>query len=307
MKYSRVNVVKNELFGDSYRSNVDRPGQHYTLLRENGSQIYILKSQGFIFFGTANILFNKIKNRVINPRLSAIHYMVLSFRLVNGLDSSIVQSFSKLKQLAIAQKITIVFTDLSPSIQHQFEKADFLMQKDDNFKLFSELDHGVEWCENRILIDEDASTLNGNETLHKQLKQLFADPDHIDVFAQHLEIKKITKNDYLMRQGDQTKDIYFIESGQVTILLQLDDNKTVRLKTMGPGAIVAEIGLYLGVPRSATVVADQPSILYRLTVESLEKLSSQNPKIASAFHKSMACMPAERLTDTNKMVEALFN
>ena len=56
VNYSRINVVRNTLTGISYRSNVDRSPRKQQLLAQRGEQIYILKLQGFLFFGTVNVL-----------------------------------------------------------------------------------------------------------------------------------------------------------------------------------------------------------------------------------------------------------
>ena len=54
IKYSKVEVIKYELSGKTYSSNVGRSDQMKKILEENGDKIFILPLQGFVFFGTAN-------------------------------------------------------------------------------------------------------------------------------------------------------------------------------------------------------------------------------------------------------------
>jgi len=57
VRYSRVSVVRHTLSGVNCHSSVDRsPGERH-LLAQKGESLYILELHGFIFFGTANNLF----------------------------------------------------------------------------------------------------------------------------------------------------------------------------------------------------------------------------------------------------------
>jgi MFS superfamily sulfate permease-like transporter len=55
----------------------------------------ILQLQGYSFFGTANSLYEKIKQLTAQPE-KAIKFVVLDMMLVQGIDSSAVKSFEKL-------------------------------------------------------------------------------------------------------------------------------------------------------------------------------------------------------------------
>ena len=69
----------------------------------------------------------------------------------------------------------------------------------------------------------------------------------------------------------QIGDIYFVQDGQVTVMLEQEEGPPVRLETMG-GGVLGEIGFYLGYERTASVVVDVPSRIYRLSGESLQGL-----------------------------------
>lgn len=148
VNYSRIDVVKHALSGASHPSNVDRPRRHRRLLRQEGDQTFILELQGFLFFGTANNLFQRVRQRAADRDLVPLRYVVLDFRLVSGLDSSAVLSFVKMKQLADAMGLTLVLAHLSPTIREQLEKGGF-GEESERLRAFSELDRGVEWCEDR--------------------------------------------------------------------------------------------------------------------------------------------------------------
>ena len=78
VNYSRINVVKHTLSGTHCQSNVDRTLSHKKLLDVKGEQIYVLKLQGYIFFGTANNLLDQIRRRTDEEHLAALDDILLS-------------------------------------------------------------------------------------------------------------------------------------------------------------------------------------------------------------------------------------
>jgi len=115
VKYSGIDVVKQALSGANSTSNVDRPIDHRKLLREKGEGLFILRLQGYIFFGTAHNLYRRVRDRAEDPGLPNIHYVVLDFARVTGLDSSAEFCFLKMLQLADSRDIKLVFTQMTPS------------------------------------------------------------------------------------------------------------------------------------------------------------------------------------------------
>ena len=122
----------------------------------------------------------------------------------------------------------------------------------------------------------------------------------------YLERREAPEGHTLMHQGDPPHSLYFLESGQVTVQLE-GKGERVRLRTMGPGTVVGELGLYLKLPSTASVVTDKPSVLYRLTAKALEELEQNEPEVASAFHRFIIHCLGERLMHTNESLRALMD
>ena len=76
---------------------------------------------------------------------------------------------------------------------------------------------------------------------------------------------------------------------------------------MASGTTIGEAGLYLGKPRTASVSTVQPCTLYRLSAAAIQQMEVQDPQLAAAFHKWIACLMAERLADTNNTIAALMD
>jgi SulP family sulfate permease len=152
---SRTSVVKHALSGVEYRSRVTRdPGQQ-AIPRARGGELYVLKLQGVIFFGTANALYERIRARTRDPGSPTLRFVVLDFAQVRGLDSTGLLSFAKMYQLARAQRLTLVLTGLSGGVGAQFARGGFGAQPG-VLRIFADLDHGLEWCESEIIAAQAA-------------------------------------------------------------------------------------------------------------------------------------------------------
>jgi MFS family permease len=90
---------------------------------------------------------------------------------------------------------------------------------------------------------------------------LFAplDPKSLELVAQQLQRVEVPAGTTVIREGDPGDLFYIVESGSLTASFQ---GKT--LSQQGPGDPFGEIALLRDVPRTATVVADEPSVLLTL-------------------------------------------
>jgi SulP family sulfate permease len=306
--YSRVHVIRNALSGQNFHSNVDRPKAHRDLLMKHGAEIFILRLQGFIFFGTIQTILNRIRLRLGDKDQIQLRFVVLDFQRVTRLDSSAVFSITRLKQLAQANGILMVWTQVSPAIHGQLERGGLVDKTDNSFKILPTLDHGVEWCENKILARMGSANLTAVvERLEGQLRREFPGIPAAEGLMKYLERRNIPEGEYLMREGDPPTDMYFIEAGLVTAQLEAPDGQIVRLRSMRGGTIVGETGLYLGTPRTASVVASRPCVVYRLSAEALKTMREQEPQVAALLHEWIARLLAERLAANNRTIEALMD
>jgi SulP family sulfate permease len=304
VNYSRISVARSALSGTEMRSNVERVAYHRRVLNELGQHIYILKLQGFIFFGTANALLEQIRARVTDPAEPEVRYILLDFRRVTGLDSSAVISFVKGRQLAESQGITLLLANLSDATRHQFERGG--LSEGEAVRFVPDLDHGLEWCENQLLDYRRITRVNVPLTLSAQLVDGGLERENVRRLIPFLEKVQIEGGEYLMRQGDEADALYFIERGGVTICLELEGEQRVRLQSLEGGTVVGEMGLYLDTNRSASAIADYQTVAYRLTRSALLEMKEREPELAAAFHEFMIRQTCERLAFVNRLVKAML-
>jgi SulP family sulfate permease len=191
---------------------------------------------------------------------------------------------------------------------HLLEKGGLVDETDESFIILPTLDHGLEWCENHILAEAGITDLTGFiERIEKQLNRVIPDRGDVKKLMKYLEKMEVEEGDYLMHQGDQPDEMYFIEAGLVSAQLELPEGKTLRLSSMRGGATVGEMGMYLGNERTASVVADRRSVVYRLSRNALNQMEIDDPKVAALLHHWIAQLLAERLAENNRTIEALLD
>lgn len=306
LNYSRINVVHHALAGTELRSNVERCAYHRRALTEDlGRQIFILELQGFIFFGTANVVLDQMRARLADKGSAKPRYIVLDFRRVTGLDSSAVISFVNAKQLAEVQAIVLVFTHLSEAMRRRLE-VNGLAADDSTVRFFPDLDRGLEWCEEAVLEADKITIIHVPVTLAAQLADSGFSKANTARLREFLERVDPDEGEYLLRQGEEADQLYFIERGTVSVWLALENGERIRLQTLGLGTAVGEPGLYLGTKCSASVIADSPVIAYRLTRAALAEMKAKEPELAATFHEFAARLLSERLAATTRTLEAVL-
>jgi SulP family sulfate permease len=305
LKYSTVNVISSTLSGDSHHSTVDRSPVEARLLNDHGGQILIVRLKGFIFFGSADNLLNTIRERQADASLPALGYIILDFQQVSGLDTSGLVSVQKLARLAQRARFTILAASVPSDIQNSFRNARLLGDEPGKIRLFRDRDFSIEWCENEILQRQVTEARKETRNLPQLLNDFHPWEADASNLLDYLERQEVGKNHYLMLQGDPSDDLFFIESGRVRVVVELDNGRLMRVRTMEAGTVVGEIGLYLGQPRLASVVTEEPGVILRLSAESLQRMQKENPALASAFHEFMVRVLAERVTQQNRTLRAL--
>jgi len=330
---SRTPVIRHALSRVTCHSAVVRPRLHQQLLSQKGDWVYILKLQGFIFFGTANKLLEHIRARLQATDFPKPRFIVLDMCHALGLDASAEIVLMKLKQLAQAQGIVLVFTRLSPRIRQRLERCVFAEAEGTHWRAFSDLDRGIEWCEDQMIqIFDSVGLVTHPKTVKQQLEAflpksgkfigLFEYLEQEDATASlppapqapsvtqmltYMERRDVPAGYVLIRQGEKTPGLYFIESGRVTVQVEQANGQTVRVRTMQAGTIVGETGLYLGAKASATVVTDAPATLYFLSASNLQRMENEAPALAAAFHKFVAQHLSEHLAETTQVVQSLLD
>ncbi len=310
IEYSRVHVVRTELSGINLRSRVQRSAEDDAILRAAGAGLLVLRLQGFLFFGTADALLNHISKRIQAVDLPPLRFLILDFKAAHGIDVSALNSFLRISHVAEDHEIEIMLSGLMPGLSQQVARmgiASPLAQADEATpRLMPDLDQAVEHWEEQVLHRHHGSGLGDREDIFaRSLISLCPSDDVYASLVSAFERIEVAAGEVLIRQGDPADVLYFIVSGQMDVVIADAEGNPLRLRRIGPGAVVGEIGYYLDQSRSATIVASQPSVLHRLTAEALTRMELESPAAAVAFHRFIARNLAERVVSMNALVQEM--
>lgn len=198
-----------------------------------------------------------------------------------------------------------MLTGLRGRVAEQVERDDLTDLA--GVRIESELDLAVQWCEDRLL----AAARAGDEpagpvvTLRERLTGDLGSGVLADRLLASVERVQVSAGGAVIAQGDRRRELFFLEAGTITVTLTDADGQRRRLRTMMAGTVIGEVGLYLEVPRSASVVADTDCALSRLSSEALQRLERDDPELAAALHRLLARHLASRLAGTLRTIEAL--
>jgi SulP family sulfate permease len=310
LSYSQVDVAKHTLSGANFTSHVQRSLTQSRLLRQQGDHIYILQLQGLIFFGTAHKLLNQIRSRLVDQNLPELQFILLDFRLVNGLDSSAVVSFVKLKQLIEKEHIFLLLTHLQPDVERRLQQGGALAHEASEYcKQFRDLDQGMAWCED-YLLNQNQFRRPRNLPIAMRLSMMFEDipgaSEHLPHMLDILEACRYDSEAQVFNKGDSPQYLLFIESGQVTTWLEGVSGSAHRLQTLGAGTWLGEVEFFTRTPYKVTAVADQVTVIYRLSRDAIEALQINHPRAANVLQSFLNTLMAERLAQTTQEIEMLM-
>ena len=301
VSYSKVEIIKHELTGKTFHSNVERSESIKNIIDDSGDQTLILPLQGFIFFGSANRLLERIKLHLQSQNEKNLKYLVFDFKQVTGVDSSTINSFNKLRILAELDNFQVLFCNLTPEIISQFEVEGLFTDSMDLFLKFDDLDHGMEWCEEQIISEKTIGSKKQKEEIDeiKLFEKKFAD------LLIYFESRDISQNTTIIEQGSDPDGLYFIKSGRITVELRSSNNK-IRLKSMSSGTVVGEVSLYLKTQATASVISNTDCKTYFLSHKNFEKLNKETPERAAELHTYIVKLLSDRLAKSNATIQALM-
>ena len=260
-----------------------------------GERVQILRVRGFVFFGSASGLLDRINERVDTapPRC-----LLMDLRQVTGVDASAVMSFVKVIHLAETNGFELVLAGASDPVRKQLERGG-VVTVEGVVRFEPDLDHGLQRCEDVVLAegrierrsDDQGDALDG---LPPGLRT-------------SLERVPLAEGAVLIRQDEPPGDVFVLESGRLRVEMVTPEGTRMRLRTVRPGVVVGEIAMYTGATRTADVVAETPSVVLRLSRASIERIEADDPALAAALHRWLATTLSERLTDTQRAASALFD
>jgi sulfate permease, SulP family len=296
---ARIDSIKYSFDGSEYRSSLDRSREDQAVLSAHGGKIQGLNLQSYLFFGSANRLYQHVK--ALLARHPECRFLVFDFKLVTGIDSSAAYSFAQIKRTAYDRGIRLVLVHLPSAAEKALRSSEFISHE---VSVVPELDHALEWCENEIIAQHQG--LEGEEaSLREWFTQILGTEDEAAELIDRCERIEVEAGEVIVSAGDAADSMHFILDGRVGIMIPAGNGRTTRVRSLGRYTTIGEMGLVSQALRSATIQAEVASVLYALNTHQFEAIKSENPALGQKLLTYFVSVMAERLTFANRMIAVL--
>lgn len=113
--------------------------------------------------------------------------------------------------------------------------------------------------------------------------------------ATTLERRELAIGELLVRRGERDRQAYLIEAGHLQVFVSGGPPGSHRIATIHAGAIVGEPALFIDAPRSASVEAMTPCVVWALASARLDALAHAEPQLVLAILRAAGAVMAVRM------------
>jgi len=110
----------------------------------------------------------------------------------------------------------------------------------------------------------------------------------VGVIAAHMKIIHLDEKQRLFAEGEHSSHMCFVVSGTLEVFKQSNNGKMIPVSTLSRGRSIGEMALLDTFPRSATVIAQTPCTLLKITRESFEHILEERPRAGISFLKNLS-------------------
>jgi hypothetical protein len=113
---------------------------------------------------------------------------------------------------------------------------------------------------------------------------------------------EVAPDTLIVHTGDPCDAVYFVLSGglRVRLIIGIADQQDKTLCRLGSGEIFGELGMFLQSKRTADVIAETESRLFRMTTNAFRLLIKQIPELAAPILFEIGVTMARRIAEDNQ-------
>lgn len=230
---------------------------------------------------------------------------ILDMHKVKGISGSAAMLLNQARINLSANNVAVVFSRLRNRKDMMATLSKAMNSDDYGILSFEDNDLAAEWCENRLLGEYIPDSKRQVSLAEIQL--LKGVPTELMPQVETLtSVHTFSQGEQILVKG-QTDDgrIFFIISGQVSVLVPLQDGGHQRIASLGPGMNFGEMALMGQTMRSASVYADTEVICRVMETEEFNQLAEQMPQLKINLLENLSSDLANNLRQANKWIAAL--
>jgi sulfate permease, SulP family len=295
---SRIRVVRHQFGLNERSSSLVRSRRETAFLSEHGGQVQVLQLSGYLFFGSAYSVLERVTNLVAERRLKEV---IFDFSGVTGIDSSAGASFAKIRELLKKKGVQQSMVAVSPMAANILSTgASF----DGSVRVPDDLDVALEEAEEAVLATSEMP-VGLHRSMVDWLTEVVGSRKQAESLFDCMTPAPRDSNSYLCRQGDPTDSLLFIERGPVSVTLEMRDHPPLRVRVFGTHTLVGEVGFFLDAPRSANLLAAPNAVVWSLSQQAFNEFMRAYPEQALALTTYVIRLQSERLTFANRQIASL--
>ncbi len=288
VRFSRVPVIKSEFTALDRRSVKERSVPHRKLLNAGRASIRGYELTGYLFFGSAATLVESLKSALTSEPHP--DFILLDFSHISGFDISAVNNFQRFALNANAANTTIVVT-AAPDRFSEAVKTILSERAMQNIAFFQDLDHGLEWCEEKLIErslthrEDEASTRD--ELFHQSVDDFMAYLERqerfehlVDCLSPWLEHQEYLIGSTILEKGEPVGGLYLVTWGRAT---EIDPDAGVRMRSLVPGNVITAAAAFGYYTAPTTIRADSDCKMAFLSPDARSLLEQEAPSLAIAL------------------------
>jgi glutaminase len=281
-----TDVLARAYGGDLVRSRRNRGPEETGVLDREGARIRVYELRGDLSFGSTE----RLARRVI-AEMDAAGWIVLDFRRAAGIDDAAWDMIVRLDERARAAGVRLIASYRGPAPE--------------GIETAHTTDEALERCEADLLESTLGPRAHPEVFLSDQPLLAGLPAEAVAALAAASTGLALEPGDVVFREGEAADAVYFIEAGMLRAEVHVEQGRTRRLMTMGPGVAFGELALIDDGPRSATVVAEGEASVRALPFDVLRRLERDHAGVTTTLYRNVARLLSQRLRTATDQVRML--
>lgn len=306
VRYSRIEPIRRHVTRAEVSSPVERSPELKALLAHEGRRIHLFWVTGFVFFGSANRIYEEIRAKTGEGADGRRRWVVLDLTGVSGIDSSAVLSFVKLANWARTANVSLALAGNLAAMKAELQELR-LPALGEHVRRHAGRNEALEWCEEELINAVHLQTAPDDMTTFAAWLALELGAEAGKrLLERYLERRPLAPGEVVCEQGMASNSIEFIAMGSVAVTFTDATGRKVRVRRMAGRTVVGEMGFFRHSPRAASVVAINATTVMVLSRARYEALTQEDPDLARALLEFVVRALADRVEHGNREIGALL-
>jgi glutaminase len=257
------------------RSKRRRSAAEAKFLDEVGHRVRIYEAQGIVGFAAAEVI-----AREVSTHTGPDSFAILDLKRVADVDGAASHILFDLQRALRTAGTTLIYSNAHrlPRFMRYLAEAS-VQQAGLRLLTFPELDRALDWCELQLLSERPKGEGAGSVGLAGQQLCEGLSADDLAVLERFVTKESFAQGEFIFRMGAPSDRVYFLMSGEVSVVAEMPDGRLRRLSTSTAGMSFGETAMIDGGVRGADIVAETRVECRSLSRAAFEELENSYPAL----------------------------